>query len=975
MALHGFILLEKRTIPELNIEASLYRHEATAAELLSVVSDDENKTFGVAFRTPPTDSTGLPHILEHSVLSGSRKYPLKEPFVELLKSSLQTFLNAFTYPDKTCYPVASQNLQDFYNLVDVYLDAVFFPRISPETLQQEGWHYELEDLDAPLTIKGVVFNEMKGAFSSPDTLVSRYSQQELFPDSLYGFESGGDPGVIPTLTYEQFRAFHRDYYHPANARIFFYGDDDPEERLRLVNAYLREFEPRHVDSAIQLQPKASHPWHVSHPYPAGDDPDSQKHMLTVNWLLPENNDPTLGLALGILSHILMGTAASPLRKALIDSGLGEDVIGAGIDDDLRQIYFSVGLKGIESEKLGEVEHLIIDTLASISRDGIDPDMIEASLNTLEFSLREQNFGSFPRGLVLMLSALTTWLHDGDPFAPLEFEGPLAAVKEALAADSRYFERLVEDHILENTHRLTFVLEPDPELQQLRDDAERERLAAVRKGMSIGDLEAVMEQARRLKELQETPNPPEALATIPRLNLSDLDTQSRQVPTVETEMGRTPVLHHDLFTNGIVYLDLGMNLHTLPQELLPYVSLFSQALLEIGTETEDFVKLTQRIGRKTGGIRPATFTSASRRSDQAESWLFLRGKATMDHAEDLLSILRDILLTVRLDNRERFQQMLLEQKAMLEASLVPAGARLAVGRLRAKFHEADWATEQMGGATQLFALRDMVKRLEQDWPDFLARLEEIRRILVNREAAVCNVTIDERGWARFQPLLRDFIAAIPSSDLKLADWSPDYRCLSEGLAMPAEVNYVSKGANLRRLGYVARGSASVITNYLGTTWLWDRIRAQGGAYGAACVFSPHSGTLAYVSWRDPNVLKTLETYDRSSDFLRQLTLTEDDLVKSIISTIGDIDAYQLPDAKGYSALRRRLIGYTDEMRQRNRDEVLATTADDFRDLADVLDHVSREGLVVALGSQGTLEAANATLAQRGSGDLLQVTKIA
>ncbi|HHE71483.1 MAG TPA: peptidase M16, partial [Chloroflexi bacterium] len=437
---HAFELLEEREIPELNTRARLYRHVKTGAEVLSLENADENKVFGVTFRTPPTDSTGVPHIMEHSVLCGSRKYPVKEPFVELMKGSLNTFLNAMTFSDKTCYPVASQNVKDFYNLVDVYLDAVFFPRLTREIFEQEGWHYELEALDQPLTYKGVVFNEMKGAYASPDSLIARYSEQSLFPDTVYRHDSGGDPEVIPELTYEAFRAFHARYYHPSNARIFFYGDDDPEARLRAVGEYLDAFEPLEVDSTIPLQPRLSQPRRLVFPYPVGEE-NTPRSMVTVNWLLTENADPTEVLALNVLAYSLIETPASPLRKALIDSGLGEDVIG-GLDDSLRQVYFTAGLKGVDPERVDQVEALILDTLQRLSEEGIERATLEAALNTIEFRLREQNTGRYPRGLFVMLQALTNWLHDRDPLAPVAFEQPLQAVKEAYAADADYFTRLL-----------------------------------------------------------------------------------------------------------------------------------------------------------------------------------------------------------------------------------------------------------------------------------------------------------------------------------------------------------------------------------------------------------------------------------------------------------------------------------------------------------------------------------------------------
>jgi len=954
---HGFTLIEEREVPELRTMAKLYRHDATGAELLSMESDDENKTFGITFRTPPTDSTGVPHIMEHSVLCGSRKYPVKEPFVELMKSSLQTFLNAMTYPDKTCYPVASQNLQDFYNLVDVYLDAVLYPRITPEILQQEGWHYELDEPGSPMTYKGVVFNEMKGVYSSPDSLIAEYSQQAIFPDNTYGLNSGGDPTVIPDLTYAQFKNFHDTYYHPSNARIYFYGDDDPEERLRIMEDWLKDFDARPIDSHVELQAPLATPGRVVHTYPAGEDTENQKTMLTVNWLLPENMDQTVTFSLQMLSHILLSTSASPLRKALIETGLGEDVIGGGVDADLRQLTCSAGLKGIEPANVDRVEELILATLADLVENGIDPNTTEAAVNTIEFGLREQNFGSYPKGLVLMITALTTWLHDRNPIDALEFEEPLAQIKSQLTPGNRYFEGLIQKHLLDNPHRMTVVLDPDPELQQKWDAAEKERLAAAESAMNTGELTAVVEQTRLLRELQERPDAPEDLAKIPRLSLDDLDREAKLVPLEVSETAGAKTLYHDLFTNGVLYLDIGFDLHKIPQELLPYVGMFSGALLELGTETEDYVRLTQRIGQKTGGIHPVTFTAAQKDSDAATAWLFLRGKSTVDHAGDLLDILRDILLTVKLDNPERFRQILLEAKAGKEASLIPAGHRVVASRLRAKFNEASWAAEQMGGVSQLFMLRELVEQVENDWPGVLHKLAAVREAIVNRDGMICNITLDAENWASVQPQLATFIDTLPGYEAPQVAWAADYSQKNEGLTLPANVNYVAKGNNIYDLGYELDGSAAVITNYLRSTWLWEKIRVQGGAYGAFCSFDQYSGIFIYASYRDPNLLNTIANYDGTSTFLRTLDLSEDELTKGIIGAIGSMDAYQLPDAKGYSSMARYLVGYTDEMRQIFRDQVLSTTASDVGAFGDVLAQLNDTGLVVVLGSQAAMETAN------------------
>jgi Zn-dependent M16 (insulinase) family peptidase len=968
---YGFDLIREQDIPELNTRARLWRHAKTGTELLSLENDDENKVFGIVFRTPPPDSAGLPHIMEHSVLCGSRKYPVKEPFVELLKSSLNTFLNAMTSPDKTSYPVASQNVKDLYNLVDVYLDAVFYPRITPHILQQEGWHYELDSPDDPISFKGVVYNEMKGAYSSPDNLLYRQSRISLLPDTPYGQDSGGDPAEIPNLTYQQFKRFHDTYYHPSNARIFWYGDDDPEERMRILDAYLRDFDRLDVDSTIPLQPRSGEPAYVAIPYDAGQDQgeDAKKGLITINWLMAENSDPETTLGLTILDHILIGTPASPLRKALIDSGLGEDLVGGGLNDSIRQMYFSTGLKGIAVEDAGQIERLIANTLNTLAEQGIERDMVEASLNTIEFQLRENNTGRYPRGLLLMFRAMSTWLYGGDPLAPLAFETPMARIVDRVASGERYFEDLIRDHMVTNRHRVTVLLKPDPDLRERQEADERARLDAARAAMSNDELYQVIEDTRALKQIQETPDPPEALATIPTLTLDDLDKENKRIPIQTVDTGGCTTLYHDLFTNGIVYLDLAFDLHTLPQELLPYAALFGQSLVKIGTEAEDFVKLSRRIGRKTGGIAPSLLTSAVIDSSQAAARLVLRGKATVPQAEDLLQILRDILLTVKLDNKERFRQMVLEAKAHKETSLVPRGHGIVHTRLGAQFGEAGWLDEQTGGVEQLFFLRKLADDVEQDWPGVLAKLERVRQGLINRRTLVCNVTLDGDNWAYFESKLSSFVGTLPDLPAKTARWTPQAPPAFEGLTIPARVNYVAKGTNLYAQGYVLDGSISVIANLMRTTWLWERVRVQGGAYGGFCSFDRHSGLFSYLSYRDPNLLSTLETYDQTAQFLHDLELSEDELARNIIGAIGRIDAYQLPDAKGYSSMVQYLIGESDEERQRLRDEVLSTTLTNFRAFADVLRQVSAEGRVVVMGSQEAIDAANA---ERGG--WLQVTKV-
>jgi len=956
----SFTLITEQHIPEINSIARLYAHKRTGARLISIVNDDENKVFSINFRTTPRDSSGVAHILEHSVLGGSQKYPVKEPFVELLKGSLATFVNAFTYPDKTCYPVASQNEQDFYNLIDVYMDAVLHPLISEQTLMQEGWHYEIKAVSEPLAYKGVVFNEMKGAYSSPENLLARTIQQSLFPKHVYGVDSGGDPASIPDLTYENFKGFWESYYHPSNAFIFFYGNDDPDKRLKLMEGYLKPYKKKKVKSAVPLAKPFKRPKKVDYFYDAGADTDiEKKHYLTVNWKLPEASDPVLNFSFQILGHALIGTPASPLKKALLDSGLGEDLAGLGLESDLREMIFSTGLKGARARHARKIERLILDTLEQLVRDSIDPEMIAASINTIEFALRENNTGAFPRGIAVMLRSLTIWLHEEDPFKLLTFEAPLNEIKTRLANEERYFEKMIQTYLLDNVHRTTIRFKPDPELARRFEAEQTARLAARRESMSEDELHVLVENARQLKLKQETPDSAEALESLPVLDLKDLDKDARTIPIEEIQIQDTKVLYHDIFTNGILYLDLGFDLRAMPQELLPLTEIFARALFEMGTETEDYVKLSQRIGKSTGGIHGSSLAATVQKSGESVAMLMIRGKSTVDKSTEMMNIIRDVLLTTKFDDRERLKQIVLEEKSELESGLAPAGHRFANTRLRAQFGGAGWINDQIKGVGYLFALRELANEIDKKWPKVLKKLEAMRDGLINSKSALVNVTLDSANWKTVRPHLENFIFALPVKDLVLKDFETETKIEREGLAIPAQVNYVGKGANLYEHGYEFDGSSEVVIGYLRMAYLWEKVRVLGGAYGAFAQFDDGTGVFSFLSYRDPNIAATIDNYDKAAAFLKGLDtsrLSENELKKAIIAAIGELDAYQLPDAKGYTSMMRHLTRRTDEMRQRIRDEVLSTNGEDFTAFGDVLEKVAQSNAVVVVGSQSALEGA-------------------
>jgi Zn-dependent M16 (insulinase) family peptidase len=965
----AFDLIRSETIPEVSSEARLYRHKKTGAEVLSLVNDDENKVFGITFKTPPEDSTGVAHILEHSVLCGSRKYPVKKPFVELLKGSLHTFLNAMTFSDKTAYPVASQNLQDFYNLVDVYLDAVFFPLITEDTFRQEGWHYELESSQAPMVYKGVVFNEMKGAYSSASAVLSKKSVLSLYPDTTYGVNSGGDPAAIPDLTYTYFKNFHAKFYHPSNARIVFYGDDEPDERLAILDTYLSQFERIEVHADIALQQRWSEPKRVTETYAANEAEIGKKtSMVTLNWMLDPVTDPGLNLSLNMLEYILVGNSASPLRKALIDSGLGEGMTGSGLADDMKQPYFTVGLKGIDEADVDVFETLVLATLEKLAEEGIDPQTIEAAINSSEFAMRENNTGSFPRGISLMFRSMRTWLHGGDPLQPLTFEEALAGLKEHLSAGARVFEALIKTHLLENKHRTTVLLKADLEQAAREAAEERAKLDVAQQTMTPQALEEVLETTRKLKELQETPDAPEDLAKIPTLTLADLPRTNKSVPIERESIEGVKTLTHALPTNGIVYLDLGFDMRTLPGHLLPLVPLFSRALLQTGTSTEDFVSLTQRIGRSTGGVGFTRITSTHADGKNTAAWLLLRGKAVPDKTEELLAIIHDVLTDAQLGNKERIRQMVLESKAGFESSLAGMGNGIVSMRLRAQFNESDWAGEQMGGISNYFYLRELAKRIDSDWASVQAELEQLRDIVLNRAQMIVNITADDHMIDAFRPQVASFLKGLPASGPAGSGWGFVPASRSEGLTFPGQVNYVAKGANLSAYGFTPTGGTSVAIKHLNTTYMWDKVRVQGGAYGGSSSLDPFSRGFAFTSYRDPNLLETIDNYDNAAGYLRQ-AVGEQDLTRSIIGVIGGVDAYRLPDAKGFVSLVWELIGDTDEARQLRREQVLGATRADFSALADALEQVASKGQVVVLGSEAAIKAANDE-----RGPFLDVTKV-
>lgn len=832
--LRGFRLDRTEYIADVGSVARVWTHERTGAELISVLNDDENKCMSVVFRTPPEDSRGTPHVLEHSVLCGSRKYPVKEPFVELIRTSLNTFLNAMTSSAWTAYPVASCNETDFYNLVDVYFDAVFHPNLTPDTLAQEGWSLQLEEggTAEDVKISGVVRNEMVGAYTGGERILGISSQRVLYPETTYGVESGGHPRDIPDLTWDQFKGFHDKFYHPSNARIFFYGDDAEEKRLAKADEFLSEFDRKQVDSQITLQTKWDAPKDFEFTYDAGSGDVDNKYMATVNWGIMDPpvdkfDDEEL-MALGIANHVLLAMSSSPLRKALTDSKLGEDVVGGGLDTDTRQMNFSIGLKGMTKDAVPKMEALVQSELRKAAKDGFPKDVVDASLNSIEFRLRENNTGGFPKGLSMLFRLSTNWILDADPFEALKFEDAISKLRARLDKGEPVFQKVLQKYIVDNSHRATVTLKPDPEFAKTEIEVEKKRIADAVQGMSKADLQKIVDNTKRLKALQAAPDDPKELAKIPRLGRADLEKKTKIVPYDRYDEKNVMVLHHPLPTNGVVYVDMCFDMGHVPTELLPLMSVFVGAMTELGTKKRDFVSLQQEIARSTGGINSSTYVSQVFAADgdgPAVSKLTLRGKGMVNQVPKLLDLMREVVMDVDVNNKTRIQQLLLEERASMESGIASSGHQVAMGRLSAMFRKTGAIDESMGGLDFLTAVRELIVRVEKDWPSVVRDMKTILASCVSRDGMVVNITTTSDDFKSVRPSLSSFLNNIPAEPVTSGSGWVDSiglvkRC-NEGLVVPSGVNYVGKAVNLCDMGFELSGGHSLAAKALGTSYLWDR----------------------------------------------------------------------------------------------------------------------------------------------------------
>lgn len=954
--LKSYEIIEARPVPDLNSYGYLLRHNKTGARVTLLSNDDNNKVFYIGFRTPPEDSTGVAHIIEHTVLCGSKNFPVKDPFIELAKGSLNTFLNAMTYPDKTVYPVASCNDKDFQNLMHVYLDAVFYPNIYKERkiFMQEGWHYELEDAEDELTINGVVYNEMKGAFSSPDDVLDREVLNSLFPDTAYGTESGGDPEVIPSLTYEAFLDFHRKYYHPSNSYIYLYGDMDMAEKLEFLDReYLYGFDALEVDSRIRAQEGFNRTKEIRREYSIMEGESEQGNTyLTYNAVVGDNLDRKLYIAFQTLDYALCSAPGAPVKEALTQKGIGKEIYST-YDNGVMQPYFSIVAKGADEAQKEEFVQVIESVLKEQAEKGIDRKALKAGLNYLEFKYRESDFGSYPKGLMVGLQALDSWLYDErKPLIHVEANETFAALKEELG--NGYYEDLIRKYLLENGHKSVLVLAPVKGLTAKKDAKLAEKLQEYKAGLSREEIEEVIRQTKELEEYQEEPNRKEDLEKIPLLKREDIKKEAENYVNEERYADETLILTHDIFTNGIGYLRFMFDIGQIPAELFPYIGVLKSVLGMVDTENYTYGDLYHEINIKTGGINLVvnTYIDSANMPDY-KVMLEIKAKALYENMAEAFRLVEEMALRSRFTDRKRLLDVIGEVQSRMQASMASAGHSLAALRALSYLSPTAAVAEQLSGIPQYRLLERLESRFEEEKDDLVQKLELLVRSIFRPENFMMDYVGEEKGYQGLEELVRSFRGKLFTEPVEKEKFRPLLEKKNEGFLTSAQVQYVCRAGNFIRKGLPYTGALKVLKVMMGYDYLWNRVRVKGGAYGCMCSFGK-SGDSYFVSYRDPNLEKTVDVYEKAAEYIEGFEADERMMTQFIIGAISEMDVPMTPAAKGLYSLTGYMTKLPFASVQKERDELLSATAEIIRGLAGHIRAFMEDGCLCVVGGEEKLK---------------------
>lgn len=950
---NGFKLIEERYIQEIEAKGSLYLHEKSGARLFHIENKDDNKVFSISFRTPPVDNTGLTHILEHSVLSGSRKFPTKEPFVDLAKGSLNTFLNALTFGDKTMYPVASKNEKDFYNLMDVYMDAVFYPNIysCPEIFMQEGWHYAINSRDENITYKGVVYNEMLGAFSSPEEMLFSLVMETLYPDTQYSFESGGNPDFITDLTNEKFLDYHKKYYHPSNSYIYLYGDGNINEELKFLNdKYLCEFDRSLVDSTLINQTPFPKIVDKTYYYPVSSlEEEEDGTYFSLSFVTGQACDVELSIALDILEYMLLETPASPLKKALIDAGIGKDVMG-NFDEGLLQPMFNIVLKDSNLEEKSNFVKIVQNTLKAIVENKVDKKLIEASINSLEFKFREASGEDTPKGLLFGIRCMDSWLYCEDPFIHIEYDKALTSIKEK--AKGNYFEDLIEKYLIDNTHGGIVTLVPKFGLAVERTLKINEKLRDYKASLSTEELDELIRKNKKLLLRQTEPDSIENLEKIPLISLEDISRVGTFPPLEVREEKGTKILYHKADTNKIIYVDLLFDTSYVELELLPYISLLSDVLGMVSTKKHTEGELSNQIDIHTGGIGFNVDVYEEIDTKKIHPKLIIETKALSHKLPQLIEILQDIINNSKFNNKKRLLEIIRETKSDIEMELIDEGHSVAAKRLCAYFSNYAAYVEILTGISYYNFIADLEVDFNKKYHKVVENLQKVSKSIFNKRNLIVSLVCDEENYKQFQNSYPQFVDNLRDFKPQPVDCKINLFPKNEGIINSANVQFVAKGYNYMELGYSYSGYLQVLKNILSLDYLWNKIRVQGGAYGAFSRFEM-SGNAYLVSYRDPNLENTLEIYDGIQEYLENFQISDREMQKYIIGTISGLDQPLTPSQLGQRSDEMYFRNIKESDLESEREEILNTDIYKIRELAPMFGGLMKENYICAVGNENVI----------------------
>lgn len=950
--LQAYTILEKKEIKELNSTGYLMKHNKTGAKIVLMENDDNNKVFCIGFRTPPKDSTGVAHIIEHSVLCGSDKFPVKDPFIELAKGSLNTFLNAMTFPDKTIYPVASCNDKDFQNLMDVYMDAVFHPHIYHEEkiFRQEGWHYEMESMEDELTINGVVYNEMKGAFSSPDDVLEREIMNSLYPHTSYAVESGGDPDVIPELTYEDFLAFHSRYYHPSNSYIYLYGDMDMAEKLRFLDEeYLSGYEALSVDSALAGEPPFKEPVEVYKEYPITEsESEKENTYLSYNISFGNNLDREQYIAFQVIDYVLCSAPGAPLKQALIDKGIGKDVYSS-YENGIMQPYFSIVAKNADKEQLPDFTATIREELERIVEHGFDKKALRAGLNFYEFRFREADFGSYPKGLMFGLMMLDSWLYDDNkPFVHIEANETYRKLKEAI--ETNYYEELVRENLLNNQHKTIVVVEPVKGLTGKKEKELADALAKKKSELSEAQLLEIVEQTEALKQYQEEPDTKENLEKIPLLTRADMKKEAENYVNQERKVGDTVFLYHDIFTNGIGYLRFMFDLRTVPEELFPYVGLLKSILGLVSTRNYTYGELFNEINIRTGGISPVVNTYTDARDLQRyTATLEIKVKVLYENLEHAFRLVKEIVMDSRFDDGKRLKELIAELKSQKQANMMSAGHALASVRALSYLSKTAAVSDKISGVPYYRMLEELDADFEAKQTELTEKLQQLAVCLFRPENLMVDYTAQREGLEHVEEQIASFRDSLHKEPVEVRPYQPETERKNEGFMSSSQVQYVCRAGNFTEKGLPYTGALKALKVMMGYDYLWTQVRVKGGAYGCMCNFGK-SGESYFVSYRDPNLEKTIDVYEKAADYIRHFEADERTMTQYIIGAVSELDMPMTPAAKGAYSLAGYMTHYSYEQVQKERDELLGAVPETIRGLASYISAFMEDDCLCVVGNE-------------------------